>query len=295
MTVSKTHTPQDIKNAVAAIKHLRPAYTDILSVYEPIFIAQEESKCRVNVDPIIIPDDQIKIKLTEKFPLINAADFSIDMKAAADLFTVICEAARNNSATLAASARKILEDVETKIDLQKLFTSVLRGDDKHIEKTAKRLDIEKNVLAFFAYSSIRPSVTLCAEQLGTYLDEQFPWRKGYCPICGSPPVLSILEGEGERYLICSFCWHQWPVKRIFCPFCDMTDSQQLHYFFSEEEKEYRVYTCQACSRYIKTIDTNTAQRVIYPPLEQVVTLHLDMQANEKEFTSGLASAVYAEK
>ena len=61
----------------------------------------------------------------------------------------------------------------------------------------------------------------------------------------------------------------------------------LGYFFSEEENEYRVYTCDNCKKYIKTIDTVKIDRFIYPPLEQVVTLHLDMQANQKGFESGL--------
>jgi hypothetical protein len=43
---------------------------------------------------------------------------------------------------------------------------------------------------------------------------------------------------------------------------------------------------------VKTIDTKNAERTIYPPLEQVVTLHLDMQANEKGFKSGLEFAMY---
>lgn len=292
MTEIKVFKSEDIKKAVAAVKKLMPAYAEMVEVYELIFTAQEDSKQRINIDPIQISEETLSIKIKENFPLINAAEFSIDLEAAKNLFVVICETVRKSSAPLAASARKLLDAMDSDMDLLRLFTGVLSGDDEHIENTATALNVEKNVLAFIAYSSIKPSVTLCAEQLCTYLDKDNPWQKGYCPICGSPPVLSMLEGEGERSLICSFCWHKWPVKRVFCPFCDFEENQQLQYFFSEEEKEYRVYTCKNCKKYIKTIDTRKAERIIYPPLEQVVTLHLDMQANEKGFKSGLEFAMH---
>jgi FdhE protein len=292
MTELTVFKSEDIKKAVAAVKMLRPAYTEMVDIYELIFIAQEDSKRRINIDPIQIPNDTLSIKLKENFALINTAEFIIDIEAAENLFVAICETVRKNSAPPAASAQKILDSMNSDLDPQRLFSNILNGNDEHIEAAAKALNIEKNILAFITYSSIKPSVRLCAEQLCAYLDKQDPWQKSYCPICGSPPVLSMLEGEGERSLICSFCWHKWPVKRVFCPFCDTTDNQQLQYFFSEEEKEYRVYTCENCNKYIKTIDARNAERIIYPPLEQVVTLHLDMQANEKGFKSGLEFAMY---
>jgi FdhE protein len=119
------------------------------------------------------------------------------------------------------------------------------------------------------------------------LDKDDPWLKGYCPICGSAPILSLLEGEGARSLICSFCWHQWPVKRVNCPFCDNSDSKTLHYLFSDAEKDRRVDLCDKCHKYIKTLDTRQVGRQIYPPLEQIATLHLDVKAREEGFEAGV--------
>jgi FdhE protein len=38
--------------------------------------------------------------------------------------------------------------------------------------------------------------------------------------------------------------------------------------------------CDTCRRYLKTVDTRTADRSIYPPLEALTTLHLDMKAKD---------------
>ena len=285
MAHTAVFTPDDVKKAVAVVKELRPAYTEMLDFYEQLFMAQESSKRQIDMEPIRIPDGALSAKIKEKFPLINKAEFRIDIDAAKKIFVSICQAATKTNAAMSASARKILASLGEALDLETLFSGILKGEDGPFEKAATALGIEKNILAFLTYNCIKPSVTLCAEQLSAYLKKQDPGQQGYCPVCGTSPVLSLLEGEGERSLICSFCWHKWPVKRVFCPFCNTTDSRNLHYFFSENEKEYRVYTCESCKKYIKTIDTKNAERLIYPPLEHVVTLHLDMKANEMGFSS----------
>lgn len=279
--------PEDIKKAAAILRELRPAYLELLDFYEDLFVAQEESKNYINIDPIRIPDELLPIKSRQKFPLIDPADFVIDMQAAGRLCVTICETAKNANPHLAQSAQKLLDAINTGFDLNPVITDLLHKNNEHIDKAAKHLDIEQNVLIFFIYNSINPSIRSGAEQLSSYLDRQDPWQQGYCPICGAPPVLSILQDEGRRSLVCSFCWHAWPAKRVWCPFCDNHDQKSLGYFFSEEENEYRVYTCNSCKKYTKTVDTAKTDRLIFPPLEQVATLHLDMQANQKGYQSGL--------
>jgi FdhE protein len=102
------------------------------------------------------------------------------------------------------------------------------------------------------------------------------WQKPGCPVCGSPPVLSILDADGNRNLICEFCWSQWGVPRIRCPFCLETDSRKLHYKSTDQEKEYRIDVCDSCRSYVKTVDIRELDRPFYAPLESIVTAHLDV-------------------
>ena len=287
MTLMTAFTLADIKNAAAVLKELRPAYLKMLDFYENVFVAQEESKKNTDIAPILISDELLSIKSKQRFSLIDPAGFVLDMEAAGSLFLTICKTAKNANPHLAQSAKKLLVAVNRGFDPKSIFPDLLQENNEHIGEAAKQLDIEQNVLIFFIYNSINPSIRLGAEQLSVYLDRQDPWQRGYCPICGNPPALSIIEDEGRRSLICSFCWYPWPAKRGMCPFCEKCGKKTLGYFFSEEENEYRVYTCDDCNRYMKTIDTSKADRLIYPPLEQVVTLHLDIQANQKGYQSGL--------
>ena len=77
------------------------------------------------------------------------------------------------------------------------------------------------------------------------------------------------------------------MKRLYCPFCENSDSKLLHYLFSEEEKDVRVDLCDNCKKYIKTVDARRADRTIYPPLEQISTLHLDIKAGEEGYETGV--------
>jgi len=281
-------TGEQINQAVDKVKQIRPAYTDILDFYGRLFIAQEDSKASIAIDPIIISETALDQKREAQFPLINISDFVIDEAASQTLFKRICRMAGNVSGKLSDPAEAILEAIENEqMDLPRHFSSFLSEDDVYMKRLADGLKIDGEALALFTYSSINPSIVLNTDQLSTFLDKEASWEKGYCPICGSLPGFALLEDEGKRSFFCSFCRHQWLAPRRFCPFCENREEKTLAYFFSEEEKEYRVDVCEKCHKYIKTLDMRNTERIIYVPLEQVATLHLDIKAKEKGLESGV--------
>jgi FdhE protein len=289
MNAGKVVTADQIKKAVAAVKALRPAYEGLLDFYEKVCLAQEASKENTHLEPVHIPEDLLSVKKEEGFPLISTTDFVVDTEAAEALMRKLCQLAVEANEVLAETGPKIVDALDKgSLDASTLFSNILKEDDTYYDDAAGRLHIDKTILAFAAYNSIKPSVSLCAEQLATYLDKDTQWGKGYCPICGSPPALSILRGEGgERSLLCSFCGHEWRTRRIYCPFCNNNDQKTLHYFFSEQEKDYRVDVCDRCKKYIKTVDVRKIQRPLHPLVEQISTLHLDILAQEQGLESGI--------
>jgi FdhE protein len=268
-----------IRKACREVTAIRPAYTEILKFYEAVFLAQEESRIHTRVQQIDIPEDILAMKLEGKFPLVAATDFEIDLAAATRLLEKLCEiAGASASADMSEAARMISESIGSEsLNPKDLFDLALGKDN-----SAKiPPGVSADMALLFGYNSIRPSLRLFSEQLSVSLNAGEPWRTGYCPICGSSPGLSMLKGEGDRYYVCSFCWHEWLTPRIYCPFCDNTDSSQLHYFFSDEEPEYRVDGCERCSHYIKTVDLRKTSRTIVPVVEAIATLHLDLKAGDQ--------------
>ncbi|RJQ61427.1 MAG: formate dehydrogenase accessory protein FdhE [Desulfobacteraceae bacterium] len=279
-------TSAQVKKAVEAVKKNRPLYTEMLDVYGRIFVAQEESRSRLRIEPIQISPEMLSIKAVEKFPLIEIRQFRFDEEETARLFLTICKALTGNDAKLAAASATLLNAVNKTVAPVTLCAALLGGDEALFENMAIELEIDKQILGFITLSSLAPSLSACADHLSAYLNRDDPWLKGYCPICGSAPILSILSDEGARSLVCGFCRHQWPVKRACCPFCSNLDSRKLRYFYSEEEEGLRVDLCDNCKKYVKTVDARKAGRLLYPPLEQVSTLHLDIKAEEMGFESG---------
>jgi FdhE protein len=287
MTPKLALTSDQVKRAVEAVKRSRPAYEEILNFYGRMFAAQQGSLSRLHIEPLQIPDKVRSVRAGEKFPLIEIKQFAHDKIESGKLFIAICRLAHEANPKLAGAARRILDAAEETVSPDALFTALLSGDEALFENISAELEIEKQVLGFITYNSLKPSLCTCAEQLASYLNQSEPWLLGYCPVCGSAPILSILEDEGARSLTCSFCWYKWSVKRLYCPFCKNSDSKLLHYLFSEEEKDVRVDLCDNCKKYIKTVDSRRANRLIYPPLEQISTLHLDIKARAEGFEAGV--------
>ena len=286
MTSNFALSSDQVNKSVQTVIKNNPAYADMLDFYGRIFVAQEESRSRLQIEPLQIPDDVLTIKSREKFPLIKIKDFAYDRVESAGLLVTICKLAAKANPQLAASAKNLLTAIDADLRPKNLFDALLKGNEATFENIAENLQVEKQILGLITYHSLRPSICTVAVQLAAYLKKDEPWLKGHCPICGSAPILSILEGEGARSLICSFCWHQWSAKRIYCPFCDNSNDKDLYYIYAEEEKDLRVDLCNKCKKYLKTIDSRQTNRLIYPPLEQVSTLHLDMKAREEGFKPG---------
>jgi FdhE protein len=287
MTEMPTEVLDEIKKTANALKKLKPAYSTIIGFYEKIFEAQEKSAANTKVNSPQISSDILSIKSKEKFPLISLSEFFIDINASRKLFKKICKIINKSGTHMSLAAETVFAASENKkLDFNELYTALLNDDDASFGNIASKLKIPKDVLAFITYHSIKPSVSLYAQSVSKYFNKDNPWEKGYCPVCGNLPVISMFGSEGERFLVCGFCWHEWTVTRLFCPFCENKKSDTLHYFFTEEEKEYRVDVCDKCGKYIKNVDTRITDRFVYPPLEQIATLHLDIMAKDKGFESG---------
>lgn len=217
-------------------------------------------------------------------PLIDQSEFAIDLKAAEQLFDKICDLAITFAPKLSSNAQ-LLKNAghNDAFNLETLFSAILNNQESTLHDLAGLLDVPEHELVFFGYASITPSIQICSEQLQAYLSDIPDFIKGYCPICGNHPDMSFLDQEGKRHLKCGFCAHEWIVKRMGCVFCENNDKDYQHYFFSDEEKEYRVSLCDNCHNYIKVVDLRQMDRAFYPKLEMISTLHLDMKAREKGY------------
>ena len=270
-----------LRERIQQIKKKRPGYGKILDFYQSVKEAQEQAKASLKIASIQLKEEWKKLLSQEGFSLIRKEDFPLDIESSVQLFETLCQFGRKTNPHMAAQIKKIKEAIHDKrIDLKKLLTG--GSKEQRIEERVKELGLDKDVFLFLIQTSIRPSVEAGVKQLRSDLDPE-TWLKGYCPLCGSLPTLSLLKEEaGKRYLLCSYCGYQWRMDRISCPFCKNKDQESLHYFFGEGEETHRIDLCDKCHQYIKTIDTRDLQESD-PVLEDLATPHLDILASQKGY------------
>lgn len=274
-----------IRRAAQLLRDQRPAYRDLLACYEAIFLAQEQSRSRLNFSAPDLSEALLALKEKEALPLIDSSGFRFDTEAAAALMDEICRILQAHNPKLAEDAAKIARARDTRFQSGELFSALLNEKESDFNETAHRIGVDRSALAFVAYCSLRPSLSFCADQLAGLRRD---WEKGYCPICGQLPGIAVLDETGRRFLHCSFCWHKWPFPRTTCPFCETKAPNAHKYLYTEEEKELRAAVCDVCRRYIKTVDMRSLRRPIYPPLEQIASLHMDLLARRQGYESGAA-------
>jgi FdhE protein len=103
-----------------------------------------------------------------------------------------------------------------------------------------------------------------------------------CPVCGAEPLMAEIDrGDGHRELGCSLCGTHWRFARMVCPFCGTDDQQQFEVLTVETLEGYRIECCNACDRYIKTIDRRERLEPRTLELADILTPELDEIALER--------------
>ncbi|MBI5568377.1 MAG: formate dehydrogenase accessory protein FdhE, partial [Desulfomonile tiedjei] len=175
---------------------------------------------------------------------------------------------------------------ENRLDLERVAKNLLETKVEAIAETAGTISVEPKILKFVVGWCLKPFVERRAALMAP-LGEQLDWSKGYCPICGSWPGLGLLKGqEGQRWVKCSFCSHEWRFMRTACPFCDNEDQTKLEYFFSQERGTERVEVCHQCKRYLVGMDLR--DRIDEPVIEvaPLGLVYLDILAQRQGFVPG---------
>lgn len=146
-------------------------------------------------------------------------------------------------------------------------------------------NVNEPLLESIIQATLSPFLVSYSKALLNKVDSE-RWRRRYCPVCGGDPDFASLDKEyGARWLLCSRCNAEWLFQRMECPYCGSGDQNTLAYF-TDDEGLYRLYVCEQCKRYLKTIDLRHAESEVSLPLERLLTLDLDAQAKERGYSPG---------
>lgn len=273
-----------IKDQLAVIDLLaerKPQYRQVLGVYRHLLEIMNE----VSIPPVELSfrNDLENTKRQAGLPLFQRDTLPIDLKASSDLLASFMErlsrTEREDRQGLIAALEKLRNEPEWGVGL---FQTILREDPEGLTGFAQEAGLDPNGLQFLAQMALGPAMEALRCSLAERIDTE-NWDYGYCPLCGSKPDMAYFGRSGKRFLHCELCGTHWYFQRIGCPFCSNQEQEELGYLEAEEEEGLRVYFCKKCRKYLKTVDTRVFEKPAPIALENLLTLHLDMLAEENGF------------
>lgn len=252
----------------------------IFDFYRKLFLLQEEflDTCTS------LPDDYMRLK-RDTLPAISVDELTADdgiknlmSNLLTELTTVISEL--NSGMNFSELIRSFMTETDS------LLRSLLKQDYGYLEIKAKenRLDVDEYI--FVLHNVFKPFMIRLKELIGLKIEKE-DWLKGNCPVCGYLPDMSkIVESrENQRLLHCSMCEYEWEFPRLVCPVCGCDDQAKHGFFEYDDNNNYRIYYCDECKHYIKTIRVpklNEESRFNLS-VEDVITGFLDSSMIEKGY------------
>ena len=109
---------------------------------------------------------------------------------------------------------------------------------------------------------------------------------GVCPMCGTPPVASVVRiggaYDGYRYLCCPLCSVETHLVRVTCSHCSETKGIAYHHIEGGSEA-IKAETCEGCRSYRKIFYQNKDQ-FVEPVADDLASLALDVLMGEEGYT-----------
>lgn len=262
----------------------KPQFRELMQFYQELLDICAQNPPTFSVEAKFLRD---KIRADQRAavpPLLRVHELTLKQEAAENLFHRLLLWLSGRPRT-SVDAQNI-EAWWRKGNLSKaeLFRNALKRDESYFQKIAQPLNLNRQLLFFLAFNSVRPAVESLADSIRRKPRQN---KGGSCPVCGSAPAMAELRGEeGVRHFYCSFCGSEWAGERLICPYCQNQNQDSLRYFNVEGETGCSVYVCELCKKYIKTRNCRevSAQRSLF--LEDLVTPHLDMLAARQGYQRG---------
>ncbi|HVO84552.1 MAG TPA: formate dehydrogenase accessory protein FdhE [Syntrophobacteria bacterium] len=275
---------QLIEQRLKEFRKKSPELGEIITFCERVLDMQKEIQPRISLPPIKLDRERMAIKLREGFPLLQREDLPVDSERGAELLGKLCRIGLDENPVLAEAAKILREAMDaSRLSSGILFSAVVHDDDDKLESLAAELRVGRLVLKALAKLSIQPSLAAAALAATKAISVE-GWKHRHCPVCGAMPAMAALVGEeGSRRGLCSFCGHLYQLARLGCPFCGAEDPEDLRYFYGEEEDSHRVQVCDRCSGYIKILDTRKEGSVEALAIDDILTAHLDLVAEEQGY------------
>lgn len=196
----------------------------------------------------------------------------------------LAAAVKEGMPTLAEGLDRLCDLISRgKLRLTDYFEAHSGNENKAIVGWVNDLKISPSNASFLMSLIARVLLERRANEIAGALGE-FPWEKGYCPVCGEFPSIALIEEEGgKRFLHCTSCGHAWRFTRVVCPYCENEAQQGMDYFYNENKKQESAFVCEKCRKYLVTLYRAGNLHDRDMDISAISLIHLDMIMQDKGY------------
>jgi len=239
-----------------------------LQFFRELVRTRAEVKDRIGILKPSLLTPGVSERLESGSPLLTFADLIVDWKSVRNLYQQVAD--------LLVKYADVFENVPP-AGKEPSLADLIEAARAWFEGHTPSPDSE--VAPVVLGATMHPFLTTYREALREHVNQE-QWRRGYCPVCGGNPDFAYLEPDrGERWLVCSRCDMEWAFKRLECPCCGNQDEKALA-FYTDDSGRYRLYVCENCRHYLKTVDLRKPPPDVLFPIERVLTANVDVQARD---------------
>jgi FdhE protein len=169
------------------------------------------------------------------------------------------------------------------LDALTLFRASLCHDVIPVNDAAAASGVDAEALQAIVSLLALPFLHACARRWASSISEC--WVEGCCPTCGGWPAFAEVRGiERSRHFRCGRCGGQWHARALHCPFCDMTDHDELVSLVPGKSGANAVIeACWRCRGYVKAFTRLQGCAPGVVMLEDLASVDLDVAAIEEGF------------
>jgi len=264
---------------ISELRRLRQEQPDLASAVDlqiDLIQLQRRVQSRVSLPTISLEADHLASLLASP-PILQFEHLPIDWGDLRFLLRATAAAMRTHEALEDQDFRR----VETLCRDAERLPIVIRTWYESSRPSAPPIDPDGAGLELALQQAMRPFLTRSADAIMARLNLT-GWTHGHCPLCAGDPDFAVITPAADRLLMCGRCSARWRFDQIKCPFCLNGDRRRIT-SFATRDGQYRLFACDACSRYLKAFDARRSARPVMPVVDGVATLPLDAAAMQKGY------------
>ena len=262
-----------IDTGLEGIKRQHPEWEPWLAVIQELLRETEDAKWDTFV-PDRTSAQQVKV------PLLAEVAVALDMRSVLRLLDQLIRTACRSGTAKMATLKPVLH---AELDVVGLFRASLCQEGDELRKNAAGLGVEPEAFEAVTALIAVPFLQACNRRWSSA--KRIDWMEGYCPVCGAWPAFAEVRGiERSRYFRCGRCGGEWQAHCLFCPYCGMTDHNELASLVPEKGGANSVIeACKRCLGYVKTFTKLQGSPAAKVMLDDLASVDLDVAAFEQGY------------